>query len=83
MGFTRKKLQAASIQRSNVLRAKYQAEVSMYDSSMFLFIDETGSDLKDARRKFGYSLQGYPARSVKLLSKGTRYTAIAIRIQLH
>ena len=29
----------------------------MYDSSMFVFLDETGCDRRDALRKFGYSLR--------------------------
>ena len=50
----------------------------MYDSSMFVFLDETGCDRRDALRKFGYSLRGYQARSIKLLSKGKRFSAIGI-----
>ena len=42
MGFTRKKLQFTAVQRSDILRAKYQAEVSMYDSSMFVFLMRLG-----------------------------------------
>lgn len=78
LGFTRKKLQFAAIQRSDVLRARYQAEISMYSSEMFLFVDETGCDRKNALRKFGYSIRGRPATCIKLLSKGKRYSAIAI-----
>ena len=78
LGFTRKKLQFVAIQRSDVLRAKYQAEVSMYSSEMFLFIDETGCDRRNALRKFGYSVRGKPATCVRLLSKGKRYSAIGI-----
>lgn len=63
LGFTRKKLKFVALQRSDVLRAEYQAEVSMYNSDMFLFVDETGCDRKNAARKFGYSLCGFPAKS--------------------
>ena len=47
LGFTRKKIQFVAIQRSDVLRARFQAEVSMYSSEMFIFIDETGCDRKN------------------------------------
>ena len=50
----------------------------MYDSSMLVFLDETGCKCKDAMRKFGYSLRGYPAKSVRLLVKGNHYSAIGI-----
>jgi len=63
LGFTRKKLKFVALQRSDVLRAEYQAEVLMYNSEMFLFVDETGCDHKNAARKFGYSLCGFPAKS--------------------
>ena len=63
LGFTRKKLKFVALQRSDVLRAEYQAEVLMYNSEMFLFVDETGCDRKNAARKFGYSLRGFPAKS--------------------
>ena len=78
LGFTRKKLQNVALQRCSVLIAEYQSEVSMYDSSLFIFLDKTGSDCKDALRRYGYSMRGYPARSAKLLIKGKRYSAIGI-----
>ena len=66
-GFSRKRLQFVALQRSDILIAKYQAEVSMYDSSAFVFVDETGCDHKDTIRRFGYSLRGFPAKSVTSL----------------
>lgn len=38
LGFTRKKLKFVALQRSDVLRAEYQAEVSMYNSDMFCLL---------------------------------------------
>ena len=70
LGFTRKKVQHVALQRCDMLIAEYQAEVSMYDSSLFVFVDETGSDSKDTLRRYGYSIRGYPARR--------RYTAIGV-----
>ena len=77
-GFSRKKVQSIALQRSDVLRAEYQADVSMYDHRMLVFLDETGCKHRDTMRKFGYSLRGYPAKSVRLLSKGKQYSAIGI-----
>ena len=70
-GFSRNKVQFIALQRSDGLQAEFQAEVSVYDSSMLVFLDETGCKRKDVMRKFGYSLRGYPAESVRLLVKGT------------
>ena len=47
------------IQQSEELRARYLAEVVLYDPSMLIFTDEIGSNrkLKDAKKNFGYSLR--------------------------
>lgn len=76
-GFTRKKLSVVALQRSDELRAQYMREVSIYTPEMMVFVDETGSDKRDAMRRFGYSLRGKPARVMKLLSRGKHLTAIA------
>ena len=44
---------------------------------MLVFIDETGSNSRDARRKFGYSLRGKPAKAVSLYGKGNHLSAIS------
>ena len=78
MGFTRKRMQHVALQRSNVLIGEYQADISLFDSNSLVFVDETGSDQRDALRNYGYSLRGYPAHSAKILFKGTRYSAIGV-----
>ena len=78
MGFTRKRMQHVALQRSNVLIGEYQADISLFDSNSLVFVDETGSDQRDALRYYGYSLRGYPAHSAKILFKGTRYSAIGV-----
>lgn len=75
LGFTRKKL---ALQRCDILRAEYQAEVSLFDSDMLVFVDETGCNCKNAIRKFGYSLRDFPAMSFKLISQGKRFSAIGV-----
>ena len=76
LGFTRKKVKHVAIQRCDIQRAEYQAEISQFDHNMLVFIDESGCDARNARRKFGYSLRGFPAKDFKFLSRGRRYSAI-------
>ena len=72
------KLKYVAIQRCDILRAEYQAEVSLIDSNMLIFVDESGCDRKNANRKFGYSLRGFPAKSFKFFSHGKRFSAIGV-----
>ena len=55
-GMTRKKIVLRAKQRSELLRAQYLIDVSVYKGylELFVFIDETGSDQRDCMRKFGY-----------------------------
>ena len=69
-------IQHVALQRSDVLIGEYQAKLSMYNSSSFIFVDETGCDRRDAIRRYGYSVRGYPAKSARILCRGTRYSAI-------
>ena len=80
-GFSRKKMKYTALQRSDLLRAEYQAEIAVYDPSMLVFVDESGSDECNATRHFGYALRGYSPRSFKFLCRGKRlspYAAITI-----
>ena len=43
---------------------------------MFIFINETGSDLRDAMRKFGYSLRGKCSVAKRLLVRGEHMSVI-------
>ena len=43
MGCTRQKIQRVALQRSDECRTRFMAEVSMYDPTMFVWIDETGA----------------------------------------
>ena len=75
-GFSRKKIQRIALQRSEVVRSEYMAEMVAFDTSMLVFIDETGSDKRNALRKFGYALRGQRATSHTILSRGRRISAI-------
>ena len=48
-------------QRDELSRAVYAAEMALYSPDMFIFLDETGSDRRNALRKYGYSFWGMPA----------------------
>ena len=43
-GFSRQKLHFAAAQRDEVLRLQYSSDISVYDSAMLIFVDETGAD---------------------------------------
>ena len=75
--FSRKKMTLIAIQQSEALRARFVAEISQYSPNMLVFVDETGSDRKDAIQRFGYSLRGSRCYSKKLLAKGKQISAIA------
>ena len=75
--FSRKKMKMVARQRDELTRATYAAEVALYDPDMFIFLDETGSDRRNALRKYGYSLRGIPAVSHKLLIRGEHLSTIA------
>jgi hypothetical protein len=76
-GFTRKKLQQIALQRSVEYRGQFFAEAQFYDIKQFVWVDETGSDDRNRRRKFGYSLRGEPPDCHRLLFRGRRVSAIA------
>ena len=56
MGCTRQVIRHVALQRSEVVRAKFMAEVSVYDPSMLIWIDESGCDRRNSTRKYGYSV---------------------------
>ena len=45
---------------------------------MFLWIDETGCDLRNAVRKYGYGIRGLLPQDYSLKLRGKRYSAIGI-----
>ena len=56
MGCTRQRMRHVALQQSESMRAKFMAEISIYDPAMFLWIDESGFDNRNSIRKFGYSV---------------------------
>ena len=53
---TRKKVQRVALQRCLDYRASFVANVFTFSKEMFVWIDETGSDMKDMLRRYGYAL---------------------------
>lgn len=78
MKCTRQAMHRVAIQRSDEMRAKFMAEVSLYDPSMLLWLDESGCDRRNTIRKYGYSMRGIPLCDQRLLVRGIRYSAIPI-----
>ena len=76
MGCTRQVIQHVALQQSEDCRAQFMAEVSMYDPSMLILLDESGCDRRHMMRKRGYSLRGITPRDHRLLVRGKRYSAI-------
>lgn len=78
MGCTRQAMHHVAIQQSDICRGRFMAEISMYDPSMLIWLDETGCDGRNTIRKYGYSLRGMPLSDHRLLVRGVRYSAIPI-----
>ena len=81
MGCSREVLCRGSSQRSDMrhtYRAQFMAEVSVYDPSMFVWLDETGTDACNTIRKYGYSRRGMLLCNQRLRVRGKWYTAIPI-----
>lgn len=72
---SRKVIQHIPVQQSEELRAKFIADISVYDPSMLVWIDESGCDWQHSLRK---SLRGMPPRDHTLLVRGNRYSAIPV-----
>lgn len=78
-GFTRQKIAVTALQRNELLRAQYMLDISVFVNhpELFVFVDEMGSDRRDQRRKFAYSLRGRTPTARRLLFRGEHITAIA------
>lgn len=78
MGCTRQVIQRIALQRSDEKRARFMAEVSAYDPSMLIWIDESGCDRRNYIRKRGYSVRGMTPQDHCLMIRGIRYSAIPV-----
>ena len=68
--FSRKKMCIAATQQDEMLRALFASEVGFYKA-------ETGTDRRDAFRKYGYGWREKPVLAHKLLVRGQHFSTIA------
>ena len=57
MRMSRQKIKHIALQQSEILRIQFAAEMAAIDSSIVLWIDETGCDRRNALRKYGYGIR--------------------------
>ena len=78
MGCSRQVMRQVALQQSDEQRARFMAEVSVYDPSMLIWIDESGCDGRHSRHKRAYSIRGITPVDHRLLIRGTHYSAIPV-----
>ena len=78
MGCSRQGMQRVAVQRPDTLRARFMADISIYDPRMFVWLDETGCNRQNTLHKYGYILSGIPICDHRLLVHGKRYSAIPV-----
>ena len=67
MGCTRQAMHRIAIQRSDEKWAEFMADISLYDVSMLIWLDESGCDDCNYRRKYSYCMRGIPPCDYRLL----------------
>jgi len=75
---SRQKLRITALQRDKLLWKRFISDVYVYSSDMFVFLDETGGDRRNTRRKYGYSLRGRRPVNQQLVVKGQWFSAQAL-----
>ena len=78
LGMTCQRIRHLVLQRSEVKRAEFAAEMHILDPSMIIWIDEMGSDRRNALRKYGYGFRGLPPQDYSLQLRSKRHSAIGI-----
>ena len=79
LGMSRQKIQHIALQRCDSKRAEFIANVMMvFESSLCVWVDETGCDRRNAQRKYGYGIRGQTPQDFSLKLRGKRYSAISI-----
>ena len=76
-GLTRKKVQRIALERNLEYRSDFMAEIFPYPREQLVWIDEMGSDHRDAMHQYGYALLGETPRCKRLQVRGQRISAIA------
>ena len=78
LGFTRKRLRYIAMQQNEFKRQEFIDEMEYLDANMIVWLDETGSDRRNAHRRFGYHLRGLTPTDFMFTVRGQRYSTIAI-----
>ncbi|XP_065892893.1 uncharacterized protein [Dysidea avara] len=78
LNFSRMKMRIAATQQDDLLRSYFTSEIAFYKANMFVFLDETGTDRRDAIRKYGYGWRGKPIVANKLLFRGQHLSTLAL-----
>ncbi|CAB4491539.1 unnamed protein product [Rhizophagus irregularis] len=74
---TRKKLEKAVKERSEILRGHYIMTIGMYfQLEQLIFIDESAKDERTACRQYGYSSRNQAAVKKVVFLRGVRYTIL-------
>jgi replication-associated recombination protein RarA len=63
-------------QRDKATRTIYAAEVALYSPDMFIFIDETGSDRRNALRSMDTACEVYQLRKLSRFVRGEHLSTI-------
>ena len=77
MGHTRQRLMSIVVRRSEEERDTFMVQVQGIPASCFVWVNETGSDCQDSRRKTGYGLRGIPPVSFQLSVRSTRISVVS------
>eukprot|EP00732_Lithocolla_globosa_P001273 Lithocolla_globosa_v1_NODE_605_length_3613_cov_11.564362.p2 type:complete len:303 gc:universal NODE_605_length_3613_cov_11.564362:2613-3521(+) len=80
LGFTRKKIQYIALAQDRYHFVYYRSVMHFLVTHLdqLIFIDETGVDLRNARRMHGYSLRGLSVlRRLPYIHRGIRHSSIA------
>ena len=78
LGMTRQRIKHILLRQSEAKGAEFQAEISVFNTSMLLWIDETRFDGRSTIRKYGYGIRGQPPHDQTLVLRGKRYSAIGV-----
>ena len=77
-GFSRKKVQKVALERNFEYRADFMADVlANYTREKLVWLDEMGSDRRDAIRQYGYAIRGETPVCHRLQVRGQRISTIA------
>ena len=75
---TRKRIRQVAKQSCDSLRGAFMAQCFTFRSrTMFVWVDETGSDNRASIRQYGYALRGVTPTCMRLLARGQRINVIS------